>query len=78
MGKLTGVFLNDKILVKPFGLLVLLRLKPLLALHLQPINVVVYNEPYYLMVEISYLGIGFALICFQRLSGPNIATQPCS
>jgi len=24
------------------------------------------------------LGIGFALICFQRLSFPNLATQLCS
>ncbi len=44
------------------------RLNTLLYLHLWPINVVVYNEPYYLTVGRSNLGIGFALICFQRLS----------
>jgi len=25
----------------------------------------------------SYLGMGFALICFQRLSLPNVATLQC-
>ena len=26
---------------------------------------------------ISYLGVGFTLICFQRLSRPNLAIQLC-
>ncbi len=53
------------------------QLNMLPYLHLQPINVVVFNDPYYLAVGRSYLGSGFALICFQRLSFPNIATQRC-
>ena len=42
-------------------------------IHLQPINVVVYNDPQWK----SNLGAGFALRCFQRLSEPNAATQHC-
>ena len=49
------------------------RLNPLLDLHLSPINVVVYYGS-----VISNLEACFALICFQRLSEPNIATQRCS
>lgn len=45
------------------------RLNTLLYLHLKPINVVVFHGPK------SNLGLGFALICFQHLSIPNIATQ---
>ena len=41
--------------------------------HLQPINVVVYDDPQWK----SNLGASFALRCFQRLSEPNAATQPC-
>uniref|UniRef100_E6PDP0 Uncharacterized protein n=1 Tax=mine drainage metagenome TaxID=410659 RepID=E6PDP0_9ZZZZ len=26
----------------------------------------------------SHLGVSFTLICFQRLSDPNVATRPCS
>jgi len=26
----------------------------------------------------SHLGVSFALICFQRLSIPNLATQQCT
>ena len=48
-------------------------LKPLLALHLDPINVVVYHEP----SGRSHLGVGFVLRCFQRLSFPQVANQPC-
>jgi len=44
---------------------------------LWPINVVVYNEPYYQMIGRTNLRTGFALICFQRLSLPNIATLRC-
>ena len=54
------------------------RLNTLLCLHLQPINVIVSDEPsdtlWYGKIN---LGGGFALRCFQRLSRPNIATQPC-
>ena len=50
------------------------RLNTLLCLHLQPINVVVYNDPQ----GKSNLVVGFALRCFQRLSRPDADTQPCS
>ena len=46
------------------------RLKWLPILHLEPINVVVFNEPI-----TPNLGVGFALRCFQRLSLPYIATR---
>ena len=46
------------------------RLKPLRALHLEPINVVVFHDP-----TIPNLRVSFALRCFQRLSRPNIATR---
>jgi hypothetical protein len=54
------------------------RLRRLPALHPQPINLVVFQgtsgpegptKP--------HLGDGFALICFQRLSRPHIATLRC-
>ena len=41
--------------------------------HLQPIYVVVYNDPLWK----SNLGASFALRCFQRLSEPNAATRQC-
>ena len=50
------------------------RLNTLLCLHLQPINVVVYNDPQ----GKSNLVVGFALRCFQRLSRPDADTQRCS
>ena len=54
------------------------RLNTLLCLHLQPINLVVSQEPSdTLRYGMSNLGGGFPLRCFQRLSRPNIATQPC-
>ena len=49
------------------------RLNTLLCVHLAPINVVVYHES----IGKSYLEGGFTLICFQRLSRPNLATRPC-
>ncbi len=48
------------------------RLNVLLRLHLSPINLVIYKES-----MILNLGACFALICFQRLSEPNIATEHC-
>ena len=42
-------------------------------LHLRPIDVVVFDGP----VRRSYLGGGFALRCFQRLSWPDAATRRC-
>ena len=54
------------------------NLKLLPALQLRPINRVVY--PGSLGTEVPWnpcLGMGFTLRCFQRLSVPDIATQPC-
>jgi len=48
-------------------------LNSLRNLHLEPINLVIYQEP----IMILNLRDGFALICFQRLSKPNIAIQQC-
>jgi hypothetical protein len=54
------------------------RLNASLRLHLQPINVLVSNEPLgRLPCGRSSLGVGFALRCFQRLSLPHVATQRC-
>ena len=50
------------------------RLNILLCLHLQPINVIVYNDPQWK----SNLVAGFALRCFQRLSLPDADTQRCA
>ena len=41
-------------------------------LHLQPINLVIFQESMK-----SNLGPGFVLRCFQHLSNPNVATQQC-
>ena len=49
------------------------RLNMLPCVHLQPINVVVYDDPQ----GKSNLVVGFALRCFQRLSRPDADTQPC-
>ena len=48
------------------------RLRASQPLHLHPINLVIFQESIR-----SHLGARFALICFQRLSEPYIATQPC-
>lgn len=56
-------WLVDMLLV-PFGY------KLSRALHLGPINLVVFQE-----TIIPYLGVGFVLRCFQRLSLPYIATR---
>ena len=52
------------------------KLNTLLHLHLRPINQVVFLGSYPYGGK-SYLEVGFALRCFQRLSIPYIATQPC-
>ena len=52
------------------------QLNALLHLHLRPINVVVSHGSY-LKRRKSLLVGGFALRCFQRLSRPYVATQPC-
>ena len=53
------------------------RLKTLLPVHLQPINLVVSQGTYYLAIEEFNLEVGFTLRCFQCLSLPNIATWQC-
>jgi len=46
--------------------------------HFRPINLVVCQGPYPVRPgERSHLEAGFALRCFQRLSIPNVANQPC-
>jgi hypothetical protein len=47
------------------------RLHPLRSFHLRPINVVVSHGP----SGSPYLGVGFALRCFQRLSRSRMATR---
>ena len=54
------------------------KLNPLPDLHTQPIKHVVSMCPSALAGGRSNLGECFPLICFQRLSLPNIATQRCS
>ncbi len=49
------------------------RLRASPRLHLWPIDVVVSHGP----LKKSHLVVGFALICFQRLSLPDVATLPC-
>ena len=54
------------------------QLNTLLHLHLTPIKQVVYLRPYPTGEPVdgrSYLGVGFSLRCFQRLSLPDVATQ---
>ena len=62
------------------------QLNALLRLHTQPINVVVFDGPSKGLRSCSTrtralgrsnLGACFPLRCFQRLSLPDFATQPC-
>ena len=54
------------------------KLRALPPFHLQPINQVVFLGPSYpLRVGRSHLEECFPLICIQRLSQPNFATQLC-
>lgn len=48
-------------------------LRTLLLLHFPPINLVVFKGT----LSNAYLGTGFALRCFQRLSVPHVATLHC-
>ena len=75
--ELMQIFNRSKKIDKAFRPISTTQLNTLLYLHLWPINVVVYNEPYYQMIGRTNLRTGFALICFQRLSFPNVATQRC-
>ena len=56
-----------------FRLISISQLNTLLHLHPWPINVIVYDVPQWR----SYLRESFTLRCFQRLSRPYAATQPC-
>ena len=53
------------------------KLHTLPCFHVQPIKQVVYLCPSALAGGRSSLGACFPLICFQRLSLPNVATQRC-
>ena len=53
------------------------QLNASLRLHLRPIYVIVYDVPYSMKAERSYLRGGFTLRCLQRLSRPYVATQLC-
>ena len=50
------------------------RLKSLLTVHLEPINLIIFKVSH----TIPNLGASFPLICFQQLSKPDIATLRCS
>ena len=52
-------------------------LSALLHVHVRPINLVVFQGTFGLNPTKPHLGAGFTLICFQRLSFPFIAIQPC-
>jgi len=55
------------------------HLHTLLRFQFWPINPVICRGPYPLNGgEKPHLGTGFPLRCFQRLSLPNVANQPCS
>ena len=55
------------------------QLHTLLCFHVRPINPVVYRGPYQLKrCGSPHLEACFPLRCFQRLSLPNVANQPCS
>ena len=53
------------------------KLKTLLSLHTQPIHLVVYQGPAAQRASRPYLGEGFTLRCFQRLTFPGLATLRC-
>ena len=53
------------------------QLHTLLHFHLRPIYVIVYDVPYSMKDERSYLRESFTLRCFQRLSRPHLATLLC-
>src|SRR3989304_3010049 len=67
-------------MVKPHGRLVLVSLTgyPAYTPSLSPGHLPGAFSPTRRSEGTPYLRAGFALICFQRLSFPNIATQRCS
>ena len=60
-------------MVKSNDRLVLVSYRASLLFHIQPINVVIYHGS----SGRTHLVVGFSLICFQRLSFPDLATQRC-
>ena len=54
------------------------QLNLLLNLHTRPINLLVSKGTLEINSTKSYLGDDFTLICFQRLSVPQLAIRPCS
>ena len=53
------------------------QLRRLLALHLRPIDLVVFQEPVSVKDRRPHLAEGFALRCLQRLSRPHVTTRRC-
>ena len=53
------------------------QLRRLLALHIRPIDLVVFQEPMDVKCRRPHLGEGFMLICLQHLSWPYVTTQRC-
>src|SRR5437879_6882181 len=54
------------------------KLQALLLFHIEPIKHVIFVCPSFpFWVGRSHLEACFPLICIQRLSQPNFATQPC-
>ena len=65
-------------MVKPHDQLVPVSFEPLLAFHIRPINLVVYEGSLeVLRPGIPNLGGASRLYSFQRLSRPHIATRRC-
>ena len=63
---------------KPNGPISTGKLHVLPRFNIQPINQVVFLDPSFpFWVGRSHLRACFPLICIQRLSQPNFATQPC-
>ena len=76
----SGKFLQDENVSKKttFSTISTGKLKQLLVLHCPPINLLVLKGCHPPCGgTISYLGGGFPLRCFQRLSVGNLATQRC-
>ena len=68
------LFLEGRVLfVRSFRVISKAQLNRSLCVHLPPINVLVSNVPQW----ISYLVVGFALRCIQRLSLPDLDTRQC-
>ena len=67
---------NNNVLNKPSAISTS-QLHTLLRFHTWPINPVISWGPPTQSARISHLEAGFPLRCFQRLSLPDVANQPC-